>query len=50
MKKESKLNVRLDISTYEALKAIAEGKDISCGKIVRDAIKEYLEKYYKGAK
>ena len=44
MKKESKLNVRLDTATYDKLKLLAELNDTSCGKIVRQAIKEYLEK------
>ena len=44
MKKESKLNVRLDTDTYNKLKLLAEINDTSCGKIVRQAIKEYLAK------
>ena len=44
MKKESKLNVRLDTATYNKLKLLAEINDTSCGTIVRQAIKEYLDK------
>ena len=44
MKKESKLNIRLDTATYKKLKLLAEVNDISCGQIVRQAIKEFFEK------
>ena len=44
MKKESKLNVRLDTDTYNKLKLLAELNDTSCGKIIRQAIREYLAK------
>jgi len=44
MKKEKKLEVRITEETYNKIKVLAEETESSCSVIIRQAIKEYLQK------